>query len=223
MSQASDADRYLIKQPKLRLACKRCGAAGLIPLPQLDRLLFCNACRVCYRVERAGLVEVLPPQEESIKVAVRTNSSAWREHRAVIREHPSIGKRLRSAAIDFVFVGWGRWLAAASLTLILVAASFSGATVPASTAPTALPALLDDRAVLWTTALARRDMATLTGLTDPSQHRALRIWLAHGSGLPTPSEAGTPLEAAISKVVANPSDMAHAKVSTRLSQAGAPR
>jgi hypothetical protein len=138
----------------------------------------------------------------------------------VILERPSFGKRLRGVALDFVSMGWGRWVVAASLTLIVVAAIFSGASAPASTAPPPFPASLEERAALWTTALARRDMATLTGLTDPSQHRALRIWLAHGSGLPTPSDAAAPVEVALVKVDAKPSDAARVRVSAKLSQSG---
>jgi len=60
----------------------------------------------------------------------------------------------------------------------------------------------------------------LIGLTDPAQHRTLRIWLAHGSGLPAPAADGTPVDAALVKVDANAGDAAHAKVCTQLSQAG---
>jgi hypothetical protein len=39
---------------------------------------------------------------------------------------------------------------------------------------------------MFTGALASRNMELLIRLTDPSQHRALRIWLAHG--LPEPDK-----------------------------------
>lgn len=190
MTASSDSDRYLASAPKLKLVCAKCGSSGLIPVAQLDRVLFCGVCRLWYRVGRSGLQIVAPPKEERIRVAVRTISSQWREHQAVIRERPRLRVRVAQAALRFGSAGSARWIAVAVLLFGVTAGIVVGARQPEAPDWTPFPTALPERAQLWTTALAQRDMAVLTGLTDPALHRALRIWLAHGPDVPASMLAG---------------------------------
>ncbi len=177
-----DADRY--SDLKLELVCPECASAGLIPWQQLDHLLFCRGCSRTFRVEACGLVEVAAPTEERISVQVRTISSEWQAHQAVIHKSPGAARRLRGWAIDLA-TGPRVFRAAVCATIMVVGLSYAlVARRPPPPPPVELPTLLDERAVLLADAVVRRDMAVLTALTDPTQHRALRIWLAHAEGLP---------------------------------------
>ncbi len=59
-----------------------------------------------------------------------------------------------------------------------------GGRAPIKNPPLEIPDSLDGRVTMFTEALAHRNMEVMIRLTDPAQHRALRIWLAHGSGIP---------------------------------------
>ena len=56
--------------------------------------------------------------------------------------------------------------------------------LPPEPAVVEIPDTLDGRVVLFNQALVKRDMALLTRLTDPAQHRPMRIWLGKGAGIP---------------------------------------
>jgi hypothetical protein len=182
MTVIGDADRY--SNVKIELACPKCGSAGLIPVEHLDRVLSCTGCSSLFRVEASGLAEWDEPLEERISVQVRSSSSAWHDHEARIEKAPSVAKWLRAGAIAWATSRPARWGAACGAALLIfgsVALSMRESAPP----PTAdFPTSLDERAALFTEALARRDMEVLIRLTDPSQHRALRTWLAHGADLP---------------------------------------
>lgn len=182
MSTLPDADRYAVV--KLALACPTCRSAGLIPVEHLNRVLFCRGCASAFRVEPNGLFEVEAPLEERIAVQVRSSSSSWQNHRAVIARAATLQERLRDAAIALA----ANRLACAAGALVLVGL-IAGVVIfapraPEPTPPRELPLALAERAALLAESLATRDMQTLIALTDPAQHRALRIWLAHGKDLP---------------------------------------
>jgi hypothetical protein len=177
MKTPSDADRYA--DVKLDLSCPKCGSGGLIPLKQLDRVLYCYGCRSRFGVERQGLVE---RPHDRVPVQVRTHSSDWQGHEAIIESRSTVFRNwLFDRGIDFLAHGWGRWALAAVVVLVIGGSVALGGRSTAKKPPLELPASLDGRAKMFTEALARRNMEVLIRLTDPAQHRALRIWLAHSS------------------------------------------
>ncbi|HEV3136638.1 MAG TPA: hypothetical protein VGZ26_02020, partial [Pirellulales bacterium] len=182
MSTLSDADRYL--EMNVELVCPKCGSAGLIPWQRLDRALYCRACSILFRVDANRLVELEESPHERILVQVRSSSSEWRDHQAVIEKATSIAARLRTFAIEIATGTHARWGALCGAILLIVASLATIAREPPLPSPLEIPTRLEERAVLLAEALARRDMKVLIALTDPSQHRALRIWLAHGKDLP---------------------------------------
>lgn len=196
MATRGDADRYL--DVKLELVCQHCGSAGLIPLERLDRVLFCSGCLRLFRVEAAGLVEIEPPADERISVQVRSSSSQWHVHRAVIEKETTFAERLRERAVALAASNIARAAAVCGLIGLIVGVIALAPAEPGPPPSRELPVALKERAALLTEALALRDMEILIGLTDPSQHRALRIWLAHGSDLPKKVSAEhAPVEAEV--------------------------
>lgn len=199
MTAPVDPNRYA--DMRLKLACLHCGSSGMIPWKQLDRVLFCRNCEILFRVEPHGLVEIALPQRECITVQVRGNASQWQGHQAVIEPPPTLGQRTRVLAASLA-ANWLVRVAAGCAVVCLVAASFYSATrQPAPPAPFQPPSSLTERAILWTEALVRRDLARLILLTEPSEHRALRIWLAHGEDVPAPVSASDQSGAAEIKIL----------------------
>ena len=184
MSTPSDADRYA--DVKLDLNCPKCGSGGLIPLGQLDCMLVCYGCRSRFSLERQGLVE-LPA--DRLQVQVRSHLSDWKGHEAILQTRSAVfGNWLLDQGINLLASGWGR-CALACVAILAVGGSIAlGGRSAVEKPPLEIPDSLDGRAKLFSEALVRRDMSLLTRLTDPAQHRALRIWLAHGSGIPQPVE-----------------------------------
>lgn len=199
MPASRDNDRYLARPASLKLACSQCGSSGLIPLTQLSGTLFCASCRVWYRVQRNGLQAVTPSKDERILVAVRTSSSAWRQHQAVLRAPLAWRVRVWQRALKFLGEGRARWALAAALLIIVLFTAICGgmADSQATASSLSLPTGLSERAQLCTQALARRDVALVTSLTDPAMHRALRIWLAHAKELPPPVPHDTAVAATV--------------------------
>lgn len=221
MALKSDSDRYLSKPQSLRLVCTKCGSSGLIPLPQLDRAVFCATCRICYRVERNGLHPVAPSMKERIEVAVRTNSSAWRQHHAVLYKRPNRSARLKQLALGFLLQGRARWIVGLGLLGSLVLTLwFSGAPNPPAAEADPLPASLADRAQLLTVALARRDKTMVASLTDPTMFRAMRIWLAGAKDLPAQVPAEATIDSTIVSTTADAKQVENAVVVVRLTVAG---
>ena len=132
---------------KLKLACRHCKSSGLIALKELHRILYCSNCQISYRVEPTGLVEVPTSRETRISVQVRTNSSEWRTHRAIIPAKALFRERVRDAAVGFASAGYARWVALGVVTMLLgwtvIAGARSGEAPPA---PPELPTTLEDRA-----------------------------------------------------------------------------
>jgi len=182
MTVTPDADRY--SDVRIELACPKCGSAGLIPFEHLDRVLSCSGCLSLFRVEPGGLAEWDEPLAERISVKVRSSSSAWRDHEARIEKAPSVATRLRAGTIAWAMSRPARWVAACGAAILILGSVALSMREPAPPATADFPTSLDERAALFTEALARRDMEILIRLTDPSQHRALRTWLAHGADLP---------------------------------------
>jgi hypothetical protein len=184
MKALSDADRYA--DVKLDLSCPKCGSGGLIPLKQLNRVLYCYGCRSRFGVERQGLVE--RPQDR-IQVHVRTHSSDWKGHEAIIQNRSAVFRNwLWERGSDFFSRGWGRWALATTLVLMISGSIALGRRGGAEKRPLDVPDSLEGRAKMFTEAVARRNMEVMIRLTNPAQHRALRIWLAHDSALPQPVE-----------------------------------
>ena len=181
MTDACDADRYA--HLELELACPHCRSRGLIPWEHLDRLLLCHGCSAVFRVEPTGLVELDEPQKESILIQVRSNSSQWREEKIVLQRQPTLHERLCAAALEFVTNRWTLRLVPCVLVGLIVAAVVLSREPPPPP-EFILPTALEERATLLGTAVARRDVNLLVRMTDPSQHRAARIWLAHEKQLP---------------------------------------
>ena len=98
MSVPLDADRYA--NLELELACPKCHGHGLIPLQHLDRVLFCRRCSAMFRVEPLGLVELEQPETEKISVQVRSSSSDWKKHSAVLHRNLGVVMTLRAVAYD---------------------------------------------------------------------------------------------------------------------------
>src|SRR5271169_568342 len=117
MSTTSDPDRY--SHLCLELACPKCAATGLIPLKRLDRVLFCYGCHTRFRVKSTELVELCDVEDDRIAVHVRTNSSEWREHEAVIAHEPSVRDRLRACVLGLLTNRRVHW-AAACVTIVMV-------------------------------------------------------------------------------------------------------
>jgi hypothetical protein len=187
-----DADRYL--HLDLELACPQCGADGLIPWQQLDRVLFCTGCNIHYRVEPGRLVVLAAPQETRVQVQVRTNSSQWKGDLVRIAHPLTAGERLRDWAVDFLLQGRARWVvASAALLLFVVGIAMTGGK-PARTPETEIPLELEPRALLLAEAAARHDLGVLVRLTEPGEYRALRIWLAHSAEFPAPAADEKPPE-----------------------------
>jgi hypothetical protein len=182
MTTLSDADRY--SEMNVELVCPKCGSAGLIPWQRLDRALYCRACSLLFRAEANRLVVLEESPREHILVQVRSSSSEWRDHRAVIEKATSIAERLRGWTLEMLTSPRGRWGAACGAILLIAASLATITREQAAPLPMEIPTRLEERALLLAEALTRRDMAVLIVLTDPSQHRALRIWLAHGTDLP---------------------------------------
>ena len=180
MNDQTDADRYA--DVKLNLTCPRCGSTGLVSLEQLDRMLFCFGCQQRYRVERQGLVEM---SGNRVQVQVRTHLSDWQGHEAILESRSAaVGTWLVDRLIGFLTGGRARW-AALALGVLAIGAWIAVANrAPVEKPPLEIPTALNLRAEMFSQALARRDMEVLIRLTDPAQHRALRIWLAHGSDVP---------------------------------------
>ena len=110
MSLVPDAERYA--DLKLRLACPQCEAEGLIPWQHLDRVLYCHGCERLFRVEPHGLVELEQSSAERISVQVRSSSSEWQDHEAVIDNPPGVAARARWTIGDAraaPCAGWRRW------------------------------------------------------------------------------------------------------------------
>ena len=116
---------------------------------------------------------------------VRTHLSEWQGHEAILTSRWSgLGGRLLEWLIDFLTRGAARW-AALVVSLLAVGAWIAiGNRGPEQKPPLEIPDLLAPRAEMFSQALARRNMGVMIRLTDPAQHRALRIWLAHGADLP---------------------------------------
>ncbi len=185
-----DADRY--SDVKLALVCQKCRASGLIPIQHLDRVLYCRGCASSFRVEPGGLVEIETPPEERIAVQVRSSSSQWQDHRAVIQREPSLRERLSDIGTSLAASNVARAVALCGIVGVISGLVLLASKGPAPPVHRELPTALPERAALLTEALATRDMEVLIGLTDPSQHRALRIWLAHGKDLPQISRSENP-------------------------------
>ncbi|HTU24159.1 MAG TPA: hypothetical protein VMF30_02100 [Pirellulales bacterium] len=184
MRTQPDADRY--SDLRLELACPKCQSGGLIPLEQLDQMLFCRGCQTRFCVEPQGLVE-LP--EDRVGVQVRTHSSDWEPHQVILTSRSKmVGGWLLDRTVLFLTQGRLRWAVGVVLLAAIIAVVTIGGRSPAEPAPLVLPDSLEERAQVFTEALVRRDMPLMIRLTDPAQHRALRIWLAHGSQLPKPVE-----------------------------------
>lgn len=182
----SDVDRY--SDMRLKLACLNCGSSGMIPWNQLDRVLYCRRCGRLYRVEANGLVELEESQRERFTVRVRSNSSEWHDHEAIVERRLSIDERFWQVARALTQNRIMQLLATCVMALLIITGT---TTISPVTPPPAvqLPAALDERALLFAQALVARDMKTMISLTESSEHRALRIWLAHGSDAP-PEFAG---------------------------------
>ncbi|MBI2824201.1 MAG: hypothetical protein HYX69_05900 [Planctomycetia bacterium] len=187
----SDADRYSAME--LALVCPKCASEGLVAWEHLDRRLICRGCWTVYRVEPNGLVEVEQQECERILVAVRTGSSEWRRHEAVIERAPGVADRLRDVGVH-ILTSWTGRLSLAAVVMLVGILWGTGrlSRPPVAVSAARLPDSLDERATLLAEAVARRDMTLLVQLTDPSQHRALRIWLAHGKDLPKEVPAESP-------------------------------
>jgi hypothetical protein len=182
MSTVPDADRYL--DMNVELVCPKCGTGGLIPWQRLDRALWCQRCSILFRVEANRLVELEESAHERISVQVRSSSSEWHDHKAVIEKAPSVAARLLAGALEVATHKYAPWAAVLGAILLIVGSLATATRKEARPLPLEMPMLLDERAILLAEALVRRDMEVLILLTDPSQHRALRIWLAHGKDLP---------------------------------------
>ena len=175
---------------ELSLTCPQCGSTGLIPWDRLDRVLGCRGCSAFYRVEPLGLVEIDVPGENEISVEVRAGAGGeWHKHKAILSPEPTLTERIRDALREFPMTWRGRVaIAVAGLVLIWwTTTRFSHDDV--ALASTQLPDSLEERATLLAAAVARRDTGLLIQLTDPQQHRALRIWVAHGKDVPKSIEA----------------------------------
>jgi hypothetical protein len=182
MATPSDADRYASME--LALSCPGCGASGLIPWDRLDRVLGCRRCLTMYRVEPHGLVIFEPPADEEFFVEVRSGASEWQKHKVVVYRVPGRMERLRDFLVDLP-THWRGRLALATAAVILISCASAQFASDAQALPAAvLPDSLPERAIVLAEAVAHRDTNLLIQLTDPSQHRALRIWLAHGNDLP---------------------------------------
>ena len=218
MHAEPDADRYA--DIKLRLRCPHCGSTGLVPLEQLDQMLFCFGCQQRYRVERQRLVE-LPG--DRVGVQVRTHLSEWQGHEAILTNRRSpLGGWLLQWLIGFLTRGAAPW-AALVLSLLIVGDWIAlGNRGPEEKPPLVIPDSLVPRAEMFSQALARRDMEVMIRLTDPAQHRALRIWLAHGSDVPP--QAGTDQTDLTAKVIVTKANPAGDRVELRvqLAQDGRP-
>ena len=182
MSASSDADRY--GHLELELACPTCQSSGLIPWQHLDRVLYCYGCAALFRVEPQGLVELEQTPDERISIKVRSGTSAWHEERAVLSRPVPTSERLRDFAVDLLASQRARWFAICGLLLVIGGLVWQSAGRPALPPTAELPASLDERTTLFAAGVVRRDTNLLIRLTDPSQHRALRIWLAHAKDLP---------------------------------------
>jgi hypothetical protein len=187
VSESPQTERYA--NLEVKMVCPNCRSGGMIPWKQLERVLICRGCGNRYRVEASGLVALPQLRADRIRLQVRTNSSAWSDHSAVLMRSPDWGTRLRDAGWALLLRGYTRWVLAGVLLASLCVPLAFGSRAPAPPAPLVIPDELDGRAALLAQSLARRDMAVLIRLTDPEQHRALRIWLAHASDLPGPYEA----------------------------------
>jgi hypothetical protein len=184
MGTSSDADRYM--GLTLNLSCPKCGSGGLIPLEQLDRMLFCHGCQSRFGVEPQGLVEL---DQDRFQVHVRSHLSDWEGHEAILQSRPAVfGAWLLDGATDFLRHGWPRWMLACVMILAIGGSIALGGRAPIKNPPLEIPDSLDGRVKMFTEALARRNMEVMIRLTDPAQYRALRIWLAHGSRIPKPVE-----------------------------------
>jgi hypothetical protein len=185
MSVRLDADRYA--NLELELACLKCAAHGLIPLQHLDRVLFCRRCSAIYRVEPLGLVELEQPETEKISVQVRSSSSDWKKHSAVLHRKLGVVMTLRAVAYDLATSKRFLWGFSSGVAILAILVATRVLHTPPPPPPLELPTSLEERAVLAANAVARRDTNLLLRLTEPSQHRALRIWLSHAKGLPEKS------------------------------------
>jgi hypothetical protein len=205
------------KSPTLRLHCPKCKSAGLIPWEKLDRTVVCGGCQSWYRIENTQLRELPPPTEDRYRVQVRTNSSAWQEHRAVVVRPKAFAKRASEALLEFASYGKTRWiLAGATLSLLAFLVLRTDETVSRPAAVT-VPVDLEDRAACLIESVARRDTDRLVLMTDPSLHRALRIWLGRGKDLPeriADETLETPLKGEVLKVESKPVQNAGERVET---------
>ena len=216
MSSPLDADRYA--HLELELACPTCASAGLIPLEHLDRILFCQGCLATFRVDPLGLVELEPPQTEKISVQVRSSSSGWQENSAVIPVIPSISKRLLAWAWEITTSKQLLWGCACGLIVFVVICGREMSYTPSPPPPLELPTELEERATLVADAVARRDTNLLLRVTDPTQHRALRIWLAHGKELPAETSiADADIKSELLSTAITTATKDHAEARVRLS------
>jgi hypothetical protein len=136
------------------------------------------------------MVELEETPEERLSVEVRGISSGWTRHVAVVDRPLRVGQQIQQSAISLTSSKFVRWAVVVTTTLWIVGIAMLVRREAPVVERTELPTGLDDRAVLFADALVRRDMDVLTRLTDPAEHRAMRIWVAHGKDLPQQASAG---------------------------------
>lgn len=219
MDAPADPDRYTSLKLALALDCPNCQSRGLIPWQHLDRLLYCRGCLAMFRVLPGGLEQLDEPQRESYQCQVRSNSSEWHEEKVVLPKRPTLKQRLREAAIQVA--GTRAFLRVCILASVLTAVTAIAMMVrhDPRTPARELPVELEDRAVLLAEALVRRDVNLLLRMTDPAQHRAMRIWLAHAKDLPRriSDDQGSVRSELVTKAANTPSgDSVEARVRLRI-------
>jgi hypothetical protein len=208
MSDAADVPTDARPYWHLTMACRKCGAKGLVPWDRLDRVLCCRRCLTRYRVGAgaSGLTEIATADSD-LQIAVRGSFTEWRQHRLHPRDWAnnwlarggSIVARLIEAGL---MMNWPARLALAGGTAALLLAIVLLLARPAPEPPAAtvaLPSALVERAPLFAAAWLDRDMPQMLRLTDKAQDRQLRQW--SGKTPPpltaTVGRAGRKIEAAI--------------------------
>ena len=166
-----------LSDDRLPMICLNCGAKGAVPRDRLHGLLHCRGCGAFFRLEGCGgLVEVSPPAlpPAKLRVAVRSCTSSWEAH-----DIPDPSQRATRPASLALTRGWGwRSITLAILTLLVLgvlAVAWARRSPPGQPE---LPRDLEARAKLWGEAWLKRDTSLLVRLTDPTEDRALRRWLA---------------------------------------------
>lgn len=162
---------------RLPMVCGNCGAKGAVPRDRLHGLLHCRGCGAFFRLEGCGgLVEVPPPPlpPAKLRVAVRSCTSSWEAH-----DIPDPSQRATRAASFGLTRGRGwRSITLGILTLLVLGVSAVAWARRSPPGQPELPRELEARAKLWGEAWLKRDTALLVRLTDPTEDRALRRWLA---------------------------------------------